>query len=270
MIIFTSFLFLQLYIFERKINITHGVFCQEKGVNCKMQVAICDDEAGSRQELKKFILDYKYEKRIAVDICEFENGDALLSCKDVFDMVFVDYQMPGLNGLETAHLLRQKNSICSIIFVTSYPQFMIDSFEVQPFRFFIKPLEYIKLKKAMDDYIKQQHLLNPITIIEYGEQFTIDSKSIIYIEGSGKYSLIRTLNHTYKCSKTLSGLLDILPKHCFYRIHKSYIVNLYCIKKVAGNEITLNNSEKAIVGRNHLKDFKIVYRCFIKNYYVRL
>lgn len=100
-----------------------------------MQVAICDDEKSFRDELKSVLIEYKMAKRIQIDIYEFENGDSLLNSNIVFDVLFIDFQMPGFNGLETAKRLRLKNCICSIIFITSFPQFVFDSFEVQPFRF---------------------------------------------------------------------------------------------------------------------------------------
>lgn len=235
-----------------------------------MQIAICDDEADFRKELKEELLLYRNQKRIAIDIIEFENGNDLLLSKDIFDIVFIDYQMPGLNGLEVAKALRQRKCTCCIVFITSFPQFMIDSFEVQPFRFLIKPVDLDKLNHTLDDYIQQQKLLNPILIIEYGEQVTINSDNIIYLEADGKNCIIRTNDKTFRSSKTLSQLLNVLPEHCFFRIHKSYVINLYCIYKIKGNEVYLINGEKAIIGRNHIKEFKEFYRDFVKNYYVRL
>lgn len=235
----------------------------------KLQVAICDDEKIFRDELKKKLLEYRSEKRIEIDIYEFESGNSLLNSENVFDMVFIDYQMPGLDGLETAKAMRLKNCICSIIFITSFPQFVFDSFEVQPFRFFVKPLDAVKLKAAMDSYLKQQKLLNPIVIVEDGEQKTINSENIIYLEGDGKYCLIRTTDTTFKSSKTISKVQELLPKHCFYRIHKSYVVNMYCVSSIVGNEALLINGEKARIGRNHIADFKKVYMNFVKNFYVK-
>lgn len=234
-----------------------------------MQVAICDDEKIFRDELKKKLLEYRSEKRIEIDIYEFESGNSLLNSENVFDMVFIDYQMPGLDGLETAKSMRLKNCICSIIFITSFPQFVFDSFEVQPFRFFVKPLDAVKLKAAMDSYLKQQKLLNPIVIVEDGEQKTINSENIVYLEGDGKYCLIRTTDTTFKSSKTISKVQELLPKHCFYRIHKSYVVNMYCVSSIVGNEAVLINGEKARIGRNHIADFKKVYMNFVKNFYVK-
>ena len=101
-----------------------------------MQVAICDDEKEFRDELKKFLIGYKKDRRISIDIDEFENGNDLIQSREIYDIIFMDYQMPGTDGLETARILRLKNCICSIIFITSFPQFVFESFEVQPFRFF--------------------------------------------------------------------------------------------------------------------------------------
>ena len=115
-----------------------------------MQIAICDDEKIFRNNLKEVLIEYKAEKRVQIDIYEFNDGMDLLDTNIIFDVVFIDFQMPGLNGLETARALRQKNCICSIIFITSYPQFVFDSFEVQPFRFLVKPLDVTKVKSAMD------------------------------------------------------------------------------------------------------------------------
>lgn len=235
-----------------------------------MQIAVCDDDEVFRQELKENILAYRKEKRIAVDIFEFESPDALLACDTVFDMIFMDYQFEGQNGLEAAAALRRRNFTGSIIFVTSFPQFVYDSFEVQPFRFFVKPVQKEKLHTAMDHYLRQHELLNHIVIVQDGEQITLDAKQILYLEGDGKYCLVRTKENTYRSSKTLSQVQELLPNHCFYRIHKSYVVNMYSISAIQGQEVILVNGERAVIGRNHLKAFKKSYMEFVKNYYVRL
>ena len=241
----------------------------QKGVKGKMQIAICDDEKEFRDELKARIIEYRTQKLIATDIYEFNDGQSLLKSNQVFDIIFIDYQMPGLDGLETAKILREKNFICSIIFITNYPSFVFKSFEVQPFRFFKKPLDKDELYSAMDSYLRQQKLLNPIMIVEDGERKIIQTEEIIYIEGHGKGSVIRTKQGTINCSKNLSTVYDLLPMHCFYRIHKSYIVNMYCIISYNRLETQLINGEKTPISRTKSAEFKESYKKFVKNYYVR-
>lgn len=235
-----------------------------------MQIAICDDEGVFRQELHKVLLNFKRNKRIYIDIYEFENGEDLLQSDVVFDMVFLDYQMPGMDGMKAARKLRNKNSICSIIFVTAYPEFILESFEVQPFRFMIKPIDTKKINDTLDNYIKQQKLLYPLLIIENGEQKSVKAQDIVYLEGDGKYCYVRTTEETIHSSKTLSQVYKLLPQHCFYRIHKSYVINMYFISSVKNNVVTFINGEMAIIGRNHIASFKKVYMDFVKNYFVRL
>ncbi len=231
-----------------------------------MIAAICDDDSFFRDNLKSFLINYKTEKRLHIDILEFEDGNSLLNCNEIYDIVFLDYQMPNLNGMETARILRARKNICSIIFITSFPEFMIEAFEVNTYRFLIKPLDTNKLSKSIDCFVKDRKMFSPILINTGGEQIVINSKDVIYIEGSGKYCNIRTINTTVRSSKTLSGVLNLLPQHCFFRTHKSYAINLFCIVSINGDCITLNNGEKAKISRNRILEFKKVYKNFIKHF----
>ena len=81
-----------------------------------MEIAICDDNPNFRDELKEALFTYKKEKRVVLDIVEFQNGEELLHADTSFDLYIIDYQMPGRNGLEVAKELRKKNESCGIIF----------------------------------------------------------------------------------------------------------------------------------------------------------
>lgn len=235
-----------------------------------MQIAICDDTRFFREELKSVLLTYKAERRLHIDILEFDSGEALLAAEEVFDLVFLDYQMPGMNGLETARLLRRRNVACCIVFVTSYPQFVFDSFEVQPYRFLVKPIQPERIAALMNAYIKQQKLLAPLIVFNDGEQTVISASDILYLEGDGKYCIVRTSTNTYHSSKTLTQVHALLPQHCFYRSHKSYVVNLYAISAYEKGEASLVNGEAVRIGRGKQAEFNRVYRQFLKDYYVKV
>ena len=234
-----------------------------------MIVAICDDESIFRNNLKLILIEYKQKMRLHLDIVEFCNGNDLLNSNLTFDIVFLDYQMPGDNGLNVAKSLRLRHNICSIIFITSYPEFMIEAFSVNTFRFLIKPLDKGKLISAIDDYIKEKKMFSPITVNTYDGQRVINSEDIIYLEGDGKYCNIRTTNGFYHSSKTLSSVFKLLPTHCFFRTHKSYVVNLYCIFLISNNCITLNNNEKVKISHNNISRFKRAYSTFIYHFKAR-
>lgn len=236
-----------------------------------MQIAICDDEKIFRTGLKDHLIAYKNEKKIQIDIYEFENGNDFLNCGLIFDMVFLDYKMPDIDGLETARLLRLKNSLCSIVFVTSYADFFIrDAFEVNTYRFFDKPVSREKIYAMLDSYIVQQKNTSPITVCGVDGLKTISFKDIVFVEGDGKYSKIHTVSDTVRCSKTLGAVLELLPQYCFEKTHRSYAVNMYFISGIKDDSVLMINGEKAYLSRRYSSDFRKIYSEFIKNYYVRL
>lgn len=234
-----------------------------------MEIAICDDEKIFRDELRTYLVEYKKDKRLQLNIYEFTNGNDLCETNMAFDMVFLDYQMPCLDGMETARILRKRNAFCSIVFVTNYPDFVFDSFEVSPYRFLKKPINLGQIESLLTTYVAYQKALAPIIINDYDGQKIIESKDIIYLEGDGKYCVIRTTTETVHSSKTLAGVLELLPQYCFFRAHKTYAVNLYCVQQIIGREILLKNGEKVLLSRNKVTNFKTTYKQFIKDYYLR-
>lgn len=235
-----------------------------------MLIAICDDDPFFRKELKAFILDYKIMRRLHIDVCEYATGDTLLTDRKAFDMVFLDYQMPGMDGMEVARKMRSRNITCSIVFVTSYPHFVYEAFEVQPYRFFEKPVAREQIDALLTVFIRQQKLLAPIIVINDSEQKIIKAKDILYIEGDGKYCIVRTAKDTYNSSKTLAQVHALLPQHCFYRSHKSYVINLYSISSFDNGTATLTNGEIARIGRSKIGEFKRIYKQFLKDYYFKI
>lgn len=235
-----------------------------------MLVAICDDDKFFRDELRSILFAYKAERRLHIDVYLYDSGEALLADRKVFDIVFLDYQMSGMDGMEVAREMRRRNLICSIVFVTSYPEFVFASFEVQPYRFFCKPISQEQMFSLMTGFIREQKLLAPITVLVDSEQVIIPSKDILYVEGNGKYSIIRTVDNVYNCSKTLAQVHDLLPQHCFYRSHKSYSVNLYSVTSFDGCIAKLTNGEIARIGRSKIAEFKRVYRQFVRDFYCKI
>lgn len=235
-----------------------------------MIVAICDDQEEFRNELKEFLIQYKKDHRIHLDIAEFSDGQSLLNYNKGIDIVFLDYEMPGLNGIDTARILRSRKNLCCIMYITSYPEYVFESFEVNTYRYFVKPIDLDKLTIAMDNFIRDKKMLAPIVVNVDGEQLTISSEDIIYLEAEGKYCYVRTTNNLVRSSKTISKVFELLPQHCFYRTHKSFAVNLYCVHSIKDGCVILTNGEKAKISRNCKADFKKAYQNFIKNFIARV
>lgn len=229
-----------------------------------MFAALCDDDKYITEEIKKLLLEYAKDNRITIDIDEFESGKELLNSEKNYDIIVLDYQLGSTNGLTVAKELRKRNVLSSIIFLTSYPNFMIDAFEVNTFRFLLKPIDKSKFFKAIDDYIKIVDANYPITIIQNKELKKINSNEICYIEADGKYSNIHLSDKIMHCSKTLAGVTKLLPAHCFVKTHRAFVVNLHYIKSYSSDTVYLSNGESAFLSKNYQKSFQTSYMNFLK------
>ncbi len=230
-----------------------------------MIAAICDDDRFFRTRMHTFLVEYKKRNRIHLDIVEFSTGDELLASESSYDIVFLDYDMPGVNGMEVARMLRQKKSFCCIVFATSFPEHVFDAFEVNAYRYLVKPIDPAKLAGVLDTYIKERKQLSPITLNVEGTLLTIKSEDIIYLEAAGKYCLIRKGDDCLRSSKTLSKTMALLPQHCFFRTHKSYAVNFHWISSIYENIAILRNGEKIQISRSNIAAFKKAYKEFLKH-----
>ena len=229
-----------------------------------MRIAICDDEKIFRNQLKEALDRYSDERKVDVFYTEFSNGHDLIANKNEFDIIILDYQMESIDGLETAKRLRKKNDKTEIIFLTSYPQIVFDTFQVHTFRFLVKPLDYDKMKSALDDY--RNSIDNEEFIILKIDEITkkISMNDIIYAEASDKYCYIRTVKDSLLYKKTLSDLESLLPEDYFYRCHRSYIVNFKHIVSHTNTDIMFDNNEKASISKVKASGFKKAFLDYVK------
>lgn len=229
-----------------------------------MRVAICDDEKIMRTDLQKKIELYAKAHQQIILCNEFESGEELLSASISFDIVFMDYQMSGISGIETSEKLRHNKSNTAIIFLSNYSEVVFQSFEVNTFRFLVKPLDSSKLFAALDDYYASLNSEKRFLIKQSGTTYWVPFREIIYFEAQNQYTMIRTVDNIYKFSDTISKAEKILPQEYFVRCHRSYIVNLEHIRNHTTTDILLDNGEKALISRNLYKDFKEQYIAYIK------
>ncbi len=230
-----------------------------------MLIAICDDEAILCKDLQERL--YKYSKQHSIELVVeiFYDGNDLLDCKQQFDVVFLDYQMPNIDGIQTAKKIRETNSQCTIIFLTNYPEIVYDTFTVETFRFLIKPIDNKKLNEALDSYCRKIDFYYPITVNVDGDIHKINTRDIIYIEADGKNSIIRLNNGCFHSPKTLAAVYELLPKKCFFKTHRSYVVNYGYIEKYNKKSIKFTNGEYAKISRNSYMNFKNALNIFLKD-----
>ncbi len=227
-----------------------------------IQIALCDDSSYMRKVTKESLVKYSIQKNIELQIQEYESGEQLLeaeqSGENQHNLIFIDYEFEekGENGLEIIMKLRKFQKNTKVIFLSSYSQVVFKSFEVDTFRFLVKPLEEEKLYKAMDDFLESIADERILKIRIDGENCLYEEGILTYMEGCGKNCILYFADgrKAVVCNETLSSVEERLSD-CFIRCHKSFLVNMEHIDSYNRTELTMDTGEKILISRTRYKDF---------------
>lgn len=197
-----------------------------------MNIAICDDDKSFRDLLEKHLRNYFNERNISLNFFQFSCGEDLLNSDILFDLVFLDVEMGKINGIDTGKELKRRNPHNIIFVITSYEGYLDDAFKIHAFRFLSKPLDVLRLYKALDDAAE---LINNDIIVFYdvksGSNVRIYTNDIIYLEIEKKKTKIVTVDNIYYSNEKISVWKNRLNAISFVCPHSSYIANLdYSIK----------------------------------------
>ena len=236
-----------------------------------VQIAICDDEAPMRKYIRNCLGEYSVRRDVDIECIEYNSGDALFNDKTRHNIILLDYQLDSTgeqNGLTVAKRLRKSGVDTPIIFLTNHPKMVFSSFEVNTFRFLVKPLEISKLFKALDDYLKSIEIDTTLTITQNREAFFLSTKQITFVEGDGKYCIIHLNSkpEEMECHETLAQVEERLPRQYFFRCHRSIVVNLRYISSYTNDGVTLRNKKWIPISRSKNDSFKDAYIEYSKKY----
>lgn len=231
-----------------------------------MNIELCDDEKFWSDELRKLLDEYYSARRTDCYVTVFSSGTELLQARNKFDIIFMDYQMDKLNGIETARKIRKDNDGCTIIFVSSYPDIAIDTFEVGTYRFLVKPIDKDKLFKSLDDFRKQTENDNYVVLKSKDGEKIIRASEIIFCEAADKHSFLHTSDEIFESAKNIKEIEKQLSQDIFFRCHKAYIVSFRHVKTFDNRRITMDNGEQAFISRKYLSTFKTAFQEYVLKY----
>ena len=225
-----------------------------------MNIAICDDNRKFVKSLKKDLLNLSTLDTI---VEEFYNGEELTIFYEefggLFDVVFLDMEMDGINGIEAANKIRTIDKHVKIVFVTSYEGYMRDSFQCRPFDFLIKPVSIEKIT-TLYNIIEQSLVDEPkaFVFMEDKEHVRLLYDDILYIENDKHVAWIHTKSQgVRKISYGLGSVLKSLDPNVFFRTHNSYAINLKYFKYTEDYVIHLYETDAQIpLSKSKKKLFK--------------
>ncbi len=207
------------------------------------EIAILEDNKVAAENLKNNILKFSENEKEYFNIHYFSDALGLLDSDKLFDVLFMDIEMPGMNGMEAAKRIRQKDGKAIIIFVTNVESYAPASYEVNAMDFIVKPVTYsvfyMKMKRAVS-YLKQN--TSKTVAIKIERNFIrIDLRSLIFIETSGHNLIFHTDDKTVTARGKLSDWEDQLKGESFARCNSCYLVNLAYVTEVVGSDVYVGN-----------------------------
>ena len=224
-------------------------------------IALCDDDAGQINALKNMLTEWNSH----IAISEFHSAEQFLfSYPDTpCDLLLLDIEMDGMNGMELAQKLRNKGDMLPIIFITGYSEFMQDGYDVEALHYLLKPVNKDKLFAVLDRYASRHMADSRVIFPSDDEIICINSNDIMYLEAFGKKTQI-----TLKDSKEIictCGISTATKKlgNGFVSCHRSYVVNIGYIRSISKTEVMLDNGKKIPLSR---RLYDSVNKAFISFY----
>lgn len=222
-----------------------------------MKIAVCDDNKIMVDYLCRKVSDSLAKNEAEFEIYKYRNGNILLNAnsKEQFDVVFLDIQMPKIDGFEVASKLKKVSSETLIIFITSNDDLVFKSFDYQPFHFIRKGINgemERDIEKTIRLFLGKIKPNNVITLeLPHLKKMSIATREILYIE-SDKHYLDYHLNKEDKVR--VRGTIDLIAPQMlcleFVRIHRRVLVNIEYIKRAnpLSNSLILTNGEILTIG----------------------
>lgn len=229
-----------------------------------MNIAICDDEKIVRQQIKGLIEKQKADCNLEL----YETGEELLAAGKLFDMVFLDIQMEGINGIDTARALREQNEETVLIFITGIKEYVFDAFDVAAFHYLLKPIEENKFMEVFDRAVKEAEKRKEkgqkqLFIKTRQRNITLEQKNILYIENRGRKAEIHTVEETIEIYAAMIELEKQLGGE-FYRCHRGYLVNMAYITEYSNDSIRLSDGESIYLAKEKYNEFVKEYMRYLR------
>ncbi|ABV33138.1 MULTISPECIES: LytR/AlgR family response regulator transcription factor [Pseudothermotoga] len=219
-----------------------------------IKVAILEDEQLARDNLEQLIRKYSEFELVG----SFSTGRELLRHLKDIDVVFLDVRLSGESGLDVSKKIKSTG----IVFVTAYPEYAVEAFEVNAIDYLVKPVSEERFSECVEK-ISQicSRSLAKLPVKDFDGILLIDFKDILFIEAFGKKCMACTINGEYEVYHwNISHLERRLPRE-FVRVHKSYICNLEHVKKILCSpcfQIEMENSKLIPVSKKYQKFVKSV------------
>lgn len=221
-----------------------------------IRIAIVDDELPAIKLLRDYVECYSAEKNLPVVISEFQDGLSFISdYKPVFDIVFIDINMPLLDGFETSKVLYKLDKKVCIIFVTNMAKYAVKGYEVDALYFAVKPISYFNITTVLTKAIGriETRKEKEIILADADQVVRLPLSSVYYVEMVKHYAMYHTEMGEYRERAKMEDLEEKLSSCGFARCNSGCLVNLKYVMRIGQDTVYLKSGELHISRPRHKK-----------------
>lgn len=217
-----------------------------------LKIAICDDEPLMQEQLAQAVSAILTNRHRPFTVTPFSNGLALLASPLAYDLIFLDIQMPGPNGITLAKTLRRREFNGALIFVTAFQEHMPDAFEVEAADYLCKPIDSVRLERTLMRTVERLEALSEKCLFIQTANWckSVKFSHIYYGEVINRKIYLHTKTGVIDYYGKMAELEKQLSSH-FIRCHRSFLINPDYLLEYADGQIILENQACIPVSRKY-------------------
>ncbi|MDO5378694.1 MAG: LytTR family DNA-binding domain-containing protein [Clostridia bacterium] len=234
------------------------------------RVAIVEDEAVWSDALQRMLRTFERENGLTIESTVYTSIETFLATyKERYDLVFMDIELPGMNGMDGARKLREIDTTVTLIFVTNLAQFAVQGYEVSALDYLVKPVNYnnfsVKMLSALEAIGKADS--KRVAVFGKTEVHSMSIHEILYVEVYGHHLLFhKTDGSSVDACGSLSTLEEELKDMGFSRCNVCYLLNMKYITKINAQNVTLADGTELQISRRRRKEFMDEFAVYIGKY----
>jgi DNA-binding LytR/AlgR family response regulator len=211
-----------------------------------LRIVICDDEPAQVDYLKALVSDWTDGISQSAEILCFDSAEALLYAweqQPAMDILLLDVQLTGMDGITLARRLRKMQSACQIIFITAYEQHMAQGYEVEAVHYLIKPVAPEKLNTVLSRALERIQT-GPGRLVFQTQQglLALPRQETLYLEVFSHVVELHAQGGVYRLTRPIQALESELGAD-FFRCHRSYLVALWAVRRISRGQLLLTNGK---------------------------
>lgn len=227
-----------------------------------MKIAVCDDEI----VFVKRIYHHLQKQPDCFAEC-FLSPSELLEKYDAgerYDVVFLDILMPPLNGVELARKIRSYDQHAILIFLTAYLEYAPEGYEVNAFRYLLKPVTEEDISSVIREAWKELETRHTLLLNTPECDFLLHIQELQYLQADNKDTVLYYMGDTITLRKGLHEFEKLLPEAFFFRIHRKYLINLAHVREFDEGRVTLDCGRTFPLSRRRSREFRAALSTYIE------